>query len=194
VIEPGRNEKFEDIFFKFGWWCQLAKRHFGKEPHPAIRWLVTQYDDKEDRKPFRRVFGSGTAESIARRLYQKARSIGEFERVLDLSDEAASSVDDWVEKAKGDLYQFTFKQARCWPEPGLFTTVYYLAHRRQDLAVITTSEWEEERFREVFGTVDDEASGLYLIACKAMRYDLEYWSYLRTRVEKRRQISKSQSD
>lgn len=195
VIEPGRNDKFADSFFKLGPWCQVAERYFGKKRHSAIRWLVEQYKGKEDEKTFLRIFGGGTADSIARRLYQKARSIGEFERVVDLSS-LTGLIERLVEEAKGDLYQFTFKQAGHWPEPGLFKTVFYLVRQRRDLEALTTSEWEKEMFQRVFGAVDDEASGPYEVARKAAGYrrDLEYWSYWRARVEERRQISKSQSD
>jgi hypothetical protein len=194
LIDPQRQnmlfEKWGSLFLRLGWWCVVAERHFGKKRHSAIRWLVKQYEDKEDPKIFARVFGGGSSDSIARRIYQKALDIGEFER-NDLSSDTWSFITDLVEKAKGDLYQFTFKLARSWPEPGLSTVVHWLAQYRQYL----DKEESEILFQDVM-RVSADGAGPYELALRAKEHrpDLEYWSCCKARVEKRRQISKSQSD
>ena len=165
-IEPRRINKFEylGLSLRLGQWCAMAQRYFDKERHPAIMWLVKQYEDKEDRKIFQRVFGGGTVDSIARRIYQKARDIGEFEHVN------ASIVDDWAEETKGDLYNFTFKMVGYWPEPGLTTIVYWLARHRQHL-----DERESAMFQETFGAINDDDAP-YQLALKTTEnswlYDL----------------------
>ena len=193
AIDPGRHNKLFDetdrLYLGLGWWCAAVERHFGKKRHPAILWLVNQYEDKEDKKTFMRMFGGGTADSIARRIYQKATVAGSFKH---FSDRDFAMDDDLARDADGDLYQFTFKgKGRLWPEPGLATVVYWLAQHRHHL-----DKQESEAFHSVFGTIDDEV-GPYELALKAQhdwQLGPEYWSRCKARVEKRRQISKSQSD
>jgi hypothetical protein len=194
-IDPARHNKlFEDErgrdYLTLGLWCATVERHFGKKRHPAILWLVKQYKDKEDEKTFMRMFGGGTPDSVARRIYQKATAVEAF-------NNSSVYMDRLARDANGDLYRFTFKMLGGWPEPGLATPVYWLARHRQHL-----DKEESETFQSVFG--HDEV-GPYELACRAQgRWELgpEYWSWLKARVEqrqkhhleKRRQISKSQSD
>jgi hypothetical protein len=186
LIDPARYTKlFEDedgrLYLVLGTWCAAVERHFGKKRHPAILWLVKQYKDKEDEKTFMRMFGGGTPDSIARRIYQKATAAGAFNHLSAYTDNLARD-------ANGDLYQFTFKLVGSWPEPGLATVVYWLARHRQHL-----DKEDSEIFQNVFGTVDDGISPYKLasIARKKDWPDLEYWSECRARVE---HPKKSQSE
>jgi hypothetical protein len=61
---PGRK----DDFISLGWWCEIVNYGFGLPPHPALKWLVKKYEDA-DIELFHKRWGSGTADSVARRLY-----------------------------------------------------------------------------------------------------------------------------
>lgn len=179
-------DETDRLYLGLGSWCAAVERHFGKKRHPAIRWLVEQYKAKEDIKTFQRIFGGGTPDSIARRIYQKATAVRAF---THFSERVSAMHDDLAGDANGDLYQFTFKLLGVnWPEPGLATVVYWLARHRQHL-----DKEDSEIFQNVFGTVDDGISP-YKLASIAMKKDwpdLEYWSECRARVE---HPKKSQSE
>jgi hypothetical protein len=60
---PGRR----DDVISLGWWCEIVNYRFGWHPHTALKWLVKQYSDA-DIELFHKRWGSGTADSVARRL------------------------------------------------------------------------------------------------------------------------------
>jgi len=64
----------KDEVISLGWWCILAEVHYGLQRHAALRWLVQQYYDRESIELFRKRWGRGTVDSIARRLYQKHKN------------------------------------------------------------------------------------------------------------------------
>ena len=63
---PGRK----DNIISLARWCQLVSVYYGFDAHPALRWLVELYDDRESNKAslFLARFGTGSPDSIARRL------------------------------------------------------------------------------------------------------------------------------
>ena len=75
--EKIREEDY-DLITPLVWWCGVMERRHGMRRHTALRWFVQQSYNKEERAVFRRRFGSGTVDSIARRLYQKAKTDGMF--------------------------------------------------------------------------------------------------------------------
>jgi hypothetical protein len=112
-------------------WCDTVKRHYKMEPHQAIGWLVEQYYDyakKERTMPaFRHLFGAGTVDSIARRMYQKAKKDGRklpsssFRKAWwDNHKEQRSECDAAVLEAGGDLYKLAFEELGIYPEPSAY--------------------------------------------------------------------------
>jgi hypothetical protein len=111
----------EDFILHLGPWCKLVQHHYGMKPHKAIRWLVKQYYDHvgEKKAAFNDKFGAGDPDSIARRLYHKAK---DFNAVFDehgWTEEFSIKCDAAVKEAGADLYKLTFEMLRLWPEPSV---------------------------------------------------------------------------
>jgi hypothetical protein len=67
--DHGREKRDETVLIPLCWWLKKA----GVKPHPGLRWFIQEFKEREGRAAFRRRFGDGTVDSIARRLYQKAK-------------------------------------------------------------------------------------------------------------------------
>jgi len=114
-------------------WYHIVQHHYGMEPHKATRWLVQQYYDYagEEKAAFYDKFGGGTNDSIARRLYQKAKNFSELtaqepdEKFIDECDAA-------VKEAGADLYKLTFKMLRIWPEPSVYLKCRKISKSQSD--------------------------------------------------------------
>jgi hypothetical protein len=92
------------------WWCDVVKDRYGKERFSAITWLVKQYYDKEGGAAFRRDFGANV-DSVARRLFQKAKYYKDDARMMAERGAALSQAGD------ADMYELTFKILYLWREP-----------------------------------------------------------------------------
>jgi hypothetical protein len=120
--DDGRTLEADNTFLvDLSPWYQIVQRHYGMEPYKATRWLVKQYYDyaEEEKAVFCDKFGGGTSDSIARRLYQKAKNFSE--RFAQEPDEKfIDECDAAVKEAGTDLYKLTFKMLRLWPEPSVY--------------------------------------------------------------------------
>jgi hypothetical protein len=113
-------------------WSDTVERPYKMKPFQAIRWLVEQYYDyaKKEKviRAFRHLFGAGTTDSIARRMYQKAKERGNvfpsssFRKAWWNSSgkERRIECDAAALEAAGDLYKLAFEELGIYPEPSVY--------------------------------------------------------------------------
>jgi hypothetical protein len=110
--EHGKNLEDDALIVPLMWWCGIAERHHDMERHTALRWFVQQCKDKVEKKLFRGAFGSGTVDSIARRLYQKAKADGMFVLADSRHEELGRAWFEGIED--NDLYELAWKALTRW--------------------------------------------------------------------------------
>ena len=110
------GDRDELILTHLAWWCERVEARYGMKRHTAIKWLVQKYYDGENIKLFRNRFGSGSVDSIARRLGLKAKHQGDSCPAKRREEYAALLKEDTG--AAADIYQLTFKILKLWKEPG----------------------------------------------------------------------------
>jgi hypothetical protein len=94
------------------WWCGIAERRRGMERHTALRWFVQQCKDKEEKEIFHGIFGNAVVDSIARRLYQKAKADGMFVLADGRHEELGRAWFEGIED--NDLYELAWKALSRW--------------------------------------------------------------------------------
>ena len=114
------------ILFSLNIWLEVVGLRYKMKPYRAIFWLVEQYYDyakKEKMMPaFRQTVGAGTVDSIARRIYQKAKERHELPSMKKMwsAPEWGSHFDTAVLEAGGDLYKLVFEELELYPEPSVY--------------------------------------------------------------------------
>ena len=122
--EHGKKHKDHAFIVPLMWWCGIAKRQHSMEPHTALRWFVQRYAGKLEKKEFLSDFGSGTVDSIARRLYQKAKTDGVFVFAGDRHKELEQA---WFKGIQGsELYELAMEALVRWYRgSGGYTEIVY---------------------------------------------------------------------
>jgi hypothetical protein len=116
IMRPEHGKNLEDhaLIVPLMWWCGIAERDHGMERHTALCWFVQQCEDKEEKKIFRGVFGNATVDSIARRLYQKAKADGMFVLAGSRHEELKQAWFEGIED--NDLYELAWKALTRWTD------------------------------------------------------------------------------
>ena len=115
MLRPEHGKKHEEddaLIVPLMWWLGIAERRHGMDRHTALRWFVQQCKDKEEKEMFDGIFGNAIVDSIARRLYQKAKEDGMFALADSRHEELGRVSFEGIED--DNLYELAWKALSRW--------------------------------------------------------------------------------